>query len=65
MKTKYCIVMKIGSDYIMTDDQKSKEIDEWMDIYQKTPQAEGISIFERDDMAYKLVYKEHRRRIGF
>lgn len=65
MKTKYRIVMKIGSDYIMTDDQKSKEIDEWMDIYQKTPQAEEISIFERDDKAYKLIYKEHRRCIGF
>ena len=65
MKTKYRIVMKIGSDYIMTDDQKSKEIDEWMDIYQNTPQTEEISIFERDDKAYKLIYKEHRRRIGF
>ena len=65
MKTKYRIVMKVGNDYVMTDDQKGKEVDKWMDIYKRTPQAEEISIFERDNMTYKLIHKQNKRRIGF
>jgi hypothetical protein len=65
MKTKYRIVMKVGNDYVMTDDQKGKEVDKWIDIYKRTPQAEEISIFERDNMTYKLIHKQNKRRIGF
>ena len=65
MKTRYRIIMKIAGEYVMTDDQKDKEVDKWMNIYKNAQSAEEISIFERNDMTYKLIHKEHRRRIGF
>ena len=65
MKKPFRIVLKIGEQYVIEEEQKEKNLKQWIDAFEGRKEIEEISIFEHNGITFDLVAHEHRRKIGF
>lgn len=65
MKKPFRVILKVKDQYIIREERKPKDVDEWISTYYERQEIEEISVYEQDGLAFNLVAHEHKRRIGF
>lgn len=64
---KFVILIKVKDKIIFSNENNPKEIENWINAYQKNNLAEEIKVYERipESKVYSLLFSDCRRKIGF
>jgi hypothetical protein len=65
MKKPFRVILKVKDQYIIREERKPKDVDEWFSTYYARQEIEEISVYQQDGLAFNLIAHEHKRRIGF
>lgn len=65
MKKPFRVILKVEDQYIIREERKPKDVDEWFATYYARKEIEEISVYQQNGVGFDLVAHEHRRRIGF
>lgn len=63
-QSKFRIIAKTKGRTAFFDFKSEKEVNRWLNECGHLVDEE-IQIFQRDDIAYQLVYSESKRKVGF
>lgn len=65
MKARFQVIVKIKDEYLIGSLRKKKALNEWVEAYNNTEEAEEIQIYQSNGNTFELVAHETKRKIGF